>query len=725
MIKQPLDSSKIGVPVPSQPGNYQEAMMELQKPLTNTNNVLQRAMEMKNKVLPYSTMPPLDLKKALRPQITKAQEIESNNMEEITSRRKTASELTDLGMKYNQALLQQELTERGLYTKQATEMMMASQQRVNKMMEMKVDPGRFFKDMPTWHKIVGFIGIVAAGVLNARAGYDPNQAFIGINNLIEQDVQAQTRDLEWAKYEHEKIDLMDSKKLALMADTIESRNHIRSNLTALTNAYIGKVTSHLTDQSAISNSNSLRNTLYKTAGQEIIKSMFTVAALKKQAGLAGKMQHKIEQEEEFIKQSWNKLGRTGVVAMGWAAKPGETTKLEKFRNGTLEPEVEAELKKLGVYHTYETVAKTKDQVEEIQKTAGPWSREFKLHNVQNWLNSHLDILTVDPQRHVRGLRGNIGYLNEDLSPTELGRFREVFQRMEPMKKLARALVQIDGLMEMGTPIPPPDGTDDQYNFIDPYVRQKAEEKGLDFDQMTAKEKDALKNDVFYELNDEKKKQGLFAQLRQGVGIKFPGDDKESEKQRERLMAQHIVIANARIAVASVVRLMSAEGGLKISDIEWARTAKGVTGTDDLNNFSIQEMNPWESLDKTRNAISYLMLMLNQAQNAALEHYLDTASFPRDTDNLPYMYKSLAYDMSKLPNSDPYNIIYLLSKYHGLDANRLSNIPMLQKAASSFYSRKLGTQGPVVANKEFVRVRVEEEKRKAIGPQWQQMQSGIY
>ena len=716
--KQPLDSSKIGVPVPTQPANFQEAMVQLRKPLQSNNTVLQRAMEMKNKLLPYSTMPPLDLKKSLSNQVLNAQKIQQKNVEEVQERRKAASDLADLGIKYNQALLQQQLTERGLYTKQATEQLMASQQRANEILEMKIDPGRFFKDMPTWQKIVGFVGVVAAGVLNARAGYDPNQAFVGISNLIEQDVQEQTRDLEWAKYKDEKISMMDSKKLDLMAETLEARNHARSNLTALTAGYIKNTMAYMTDKSAISNMNSLTNTMYKTAANEMIKALIESSALKKQSEKAKQMEWINAQHEEFVKRSWARFKNNpnAMMLLGGPSRPGDVSKVEQIRHGTLPEETKAHLQQSGAYNRLVEVAKVEDEVKDIQLTKGEWTRNEKIKAIRNWVSAKGDVYTMNPNNAVRGLTGNYGYL-KDMSPSELRRFRDVFNRMEPMKKLARALIQVDGYIEMAGAVPPQEaGQDVLKTYIKPYVEKLAKDKGLDFNSLSAKQKSDLSDEAFDQLNDEKIKDGFIKSMFKGVGIGLTGLDKE------KVQAQHLVQLNARIAVASVVRLISAEGGIKISDIEWARTARGVTGTDDLNNFSVQDMNPWDTMEKTRTALAYLMHVLNNAQNAALATYLDTSQFPRDTDNLPYNYKALAYDMSKMPSNDVYNIIYELQKNFGLDATRLAEIPILQSKASAFYQRKMGPQGPVYVNKEFIRLQLESESGGHV-PQLQHMLPG--
>lgn len=666
MIKQPLDSSKIGVPVPQQPGNFQEAMTQLQTPIKDNTTALQRVMEMKNKTLPYATMPALDLNKALSGQFKRAQDIEAGNVRQMQARDKMASDMADIGIKYNQSLLQQELTERSLYTKQATEQLMASQQRANKIFEMKVDPSRFFKDVPTWQKIVGFVGIVAAGVLNARAGYDPNQAFIGISNLIEQDVLEQTRDLEWEKYKDQKIDMMDSRKLKLMAETISSRNHVRNNLTAITNSYIKDIQSRLTDQPAISSLTSVTNTLWKTAAQEHVKAKFAEKALKDQARMADQVKFQIQNAEQKRALYADSVSTHEFDMYGGPKLPdGAPSPVELERQGRLTPSKIAELKlRPDQVKFIKEGAHNKNQIEAINnipESEYPYLRREAIQNVRDWRSESDGMSTAADRSSFRTLRGgNKVYGHFGMSKAQGLQLQEEFgASYEHMAVTAQALEMVDGYMAFTMDLPNDvrDATEEQKEKIDaivqPYFDRRYKELGIRVDEYSPEQHKKLKDRLYKELDKKHEERASIAkQAKASVGVAT------NEKDTQNIVAIHELKMAIRRTIAESIRILTAEGGKRITKEEYARAVEILTGEKNITNFNIQDFDPFESIERTRAGLDYLLRASRNAYNRLATKYTQ-----RDYGGLEV--EAAIYSSAGLPNDDAYNIIRELHEHHNL------------------------------------------------------------
>ena len=279
--KTPVGPMNLSTPVPSRPSSVADYMNQLQKPMAG-GSAYQEMQNLRNKLLPRNMVKPMDLSSSIPAQIQARQKVMGKNQEIDSANRKINSEMASQGIRYTQALMQQELAERSLYTRFAVDTLQRSADRVQEIKNMKIDPARYFKDMSSWQRIVGFIGIAAAGIMHARAGYDPNEVLIGINNIIEQDVEAQTRDLEGAKFEHQQLNLLDSQRLKIMGEHIDARDKTRANAAALVMAELAEMKSYESDQRKIASYDEISKDIAKTYIKHSIAAQFQKRALAEQ-----------------------------------------------------------------------------------------------------------------------------------------------------------------------------------------------------------------------------------------------------------------------------------------------------------------------------------------------------------------------------------------------------------------------------------------------------------
>ena len=205
---------------PQSPEDF-NAGLENTPPGFDKMNPLQRMQHVEQRMRPFVQNPAVDMTKKLNPEFKRMMNIFAQNDKIAQENMQTLSSYAGQEAKMQMAKHQELLARRSQITKEHTLKMQESRQRWQDITDKKVNPGRFFASMNSWQKILGFVGVAAAAVMHGRAGYDPNQAFIGINNIVEMDIEQQKEDLKMAKLEAEQLDLNDTKSLELLYNDLD------------------------------------------------------------------------------------------------------------------------------------------------------------------------------------------------------------------------------------------------------------------------------------------------------------------------------------------------------------------------------------------------------------------------------------------------------------------------------------------------------------------------
>lgn len=214
--------------IPQSPEDFKTGLSQ-PPPGYENMNPMQRMNLLNQRMRPYIQNPALDLKKNMNPDFGRVMKTFADNEMLYQKNMQTLSNYSHNEMNMQMAKHQELLARRSQITKQHTAKMQESRERWQDISDMKINPGRFFASMNTWQKILGFIGVAAAAVMHGRAGYDPNQAFVGINNLVEMDIAQQKEDLKMEKLEAEKLDLNDTKHLELLYKDLDFEYKANNN----------------------------------------------------------------------------------------------------------------------------------------------------------------------------------------------------------------------------------------------------------------------------------------------------------------------------------------------------------------------------------------------------------------------------------------------------------------------------------------------------------------
>ena len=297
-----LNAQQNSIPMQKRPVNFAEYMGELQKPL-QFGNVGQNAQDISNRLKPYHNYSAIDLKKALPDQITSFFDTDQKNVDLVKKSKQAIANHANQAIQWQKAMQQENLAEQALYTKEATEQLMRSTDRIQDIRNHKIDPSRYFKDMSTWQRIVGMIGVATAGIMHGRAGYDPNEVVVGLANLIEQDIDAQEKELDSKKWEHQQISLNDKQKLMELSKSINARRNARSNMAALVTSELNEMRKNEEDKRKIAMTDNMTRALNKYIIKKNADSFFQQKEIDMQRS----------RQEQFDYQLYNYKQKTQAI----------------------------------------------------------------------------------------------------------------------------------------------------------------------------------------------------------------------------------------------------------------------------------------------------------------------------------------------------------------------------------------------------------------------------
>lgn len=594
--KMPMNSMAQTSPVPQPPDNFQDYMRQLQKPLGGTS-ALDQMTSLRNKMMPYQNVRPFDLSSKMTTQLKAAQQVQAANQ---TARKQNQALIADAvagKAKYQRALMEQHLAERAMYTRFAVDTLQRSSDRVQELRNMRVDPSRFFKDMSSWQKIVGFIGIAAAGLMHARSGYDPNEVLIGINNIIEADVQAQTRDLEAAKLEHQQMSIIDNNRLQLMATEIDARTSIRANQTALVLSEIEEMRNYDANQAKLSGYDDISKGMLKSFFGEYFKAQMAKSAIGDQMqknGYAERMKEGFQQYQKLTIAA-NPASATDEVPLTFPGDKGveEETEANGGVPPTHDPKTGQPLspEKRGQFSANYNLKKMAREVNELPPSQKLYS--LRESGGQNWQHKMNDRDAYNNDYGMKTLTGDIVYPSLFSTASETGKTTTLGYRDEYLNEVglngllqrgARVYTYIGGLKELAS-----SKVGDKIQWGD-YDSQKeaayAELKGLSWENTTEEQRKEI---ISHLRIPEGKNIGdtVYGELSQEI-LKMTG--LTTDKNAELAGAIHSTIGEIRMLTAAAIKIVTGEEGARKSDKELAMAFLAVTAGKDISGIAFSKYN---------------------------------------------------------------------------------------------------------------------------------------
>lgn len=674
------------VPVPPRPNNFGEYMNQLQQPIKQ-NNIMGKLQDVQNKIQPYTTTEPVNLNAALGPQVNNLLSNEVANQKKEMTNKKALAGLNEIRIKYQQSLLQQELAERSLFTKYSTERLQASAERVQNMKNMKIDPSRFFKDMNSWQRVVGFIGIAAAGIMHARAGYDPNEVVMGINNIIEQDVIAQTRDFEMAKFEHQQININDTKQLAAMKELITGRSHIRTNLAALALGQIKDMKDAEEDQKKASELGMLHQTFAKTYIQKAVEDKFQEKAIENTIKNSLALQVREEAGKKFAGAV---TAANPSIVLGMALAPsGEQPYDEKFMaTGTMPAQIktmqgETRPPNSDEIRNIRNSAKVKTAAQDMDQTKDPKNLDIKRSLITDWRYLIRNIDPFSNQPPLRSIQGAKIYANYNLDQkTRQTLYSERQDNMDTMSAAAQVALMLGGLpkfmnQKVGDDIDMGNfwsDIDDDYDAVQKKINSIGYGKFMSFSPQAREEflKDVVPDVDVSEGSDKyTSAQKRLADL--GVS---------KDKQRDILKVYAATSLAIKKLTARAISIVTGEEGKRKTKEEQEMAMRFITGGEELSNIAYSDLNIFQrmqiiatgSFGMASSGIDKDNIILNQLVDPGLNNNQVEAAKYKLNDSSLYM------------NNKIINLIRELQKNHGLDV-RPTDVTEFQSAIEKWLSEQ--------------------------------------
>lgn len=670
------------VPVPPKPDNFREYMEQLASPIRQQDTQA-KIQEVNNKMQPYAVAPTVNLQRALGPQVNKLLSNETANQKKKMTNTKLLAGLNQEKIKYQQALLQQELAERSLYTKYATERLQASAARVEEIKKSKIDPSRFFKDMPTWQKIIGFVGVAAAGIMHARAGYDPNEVVIGLNNLIEQDVVAQTRELEMAKWEHQQININDVKQLGAMKELISSRSHIRTNLAALVLGEITDLKNAETDQKKASELGMLHQALAKSYIQKSVEDRFKEQALSNQIKSTVQLQVQKQAAEKFAGEVAN--ANSNVILGPVMAQPGDQPIDEKIMAGLPFPDQvktgDGQVRALTFQEKdlYRHSASLKGHAQDLESITDPKRLDVERDKVGDWKYTIRNLDVFSGKSPIRSLQGSKIYSNwkmPDKQRTVL--LEERRDNMDTMKQASTVAMMLGGLpiflnQKVGDEI----DLGEYFSDVDDGLtaaRRKIQEFGVEnlANLSTEQKKELLKAVESVNASEGSKKYNALKKRLADAGV-------STDAQVELLKAYAAVSLNIKMLTARAIAIVTGEEGKRKTKEEQEMAMRFLTGGPELNNWAYSDLNIFQRAAIIATGASSMATAGIETENLILGELIDPGLGGHQIEAAKYKLN----DSALYKNNKVINLIRELHLNHGLNL-RPTDVESFQNAIKKWY-----------------------------------------
>ena len=213
------------------------------------------------------------------------------------------------------------------FHKTSAEHIRQSKERAKQLSQMKIDPSRYFKNKGTWASILGLISTAASGISMLEMGMDPNQALVGIENAIEQDIEAQKVEMGLMQDYNKTMDQLEGQELDLLIKGLNVERNLYSD-------YAGMVSNEI-DELATNLDNSLTKNVTINFAKDFLKHAMNKDAQKAKA-MAGAMDLKAKQEakkarNQLLQQSNQEASKTaGLGYYGYMITDADQEPMSPF-----------------------------------------------------------------------------------------------------------------------------------------------------------------------------------------------------------------------------------------------------------------------------------------------------------------------------------------------------------------------------------------------------------
>ena len=138
-----------------------------------------------------------------------------------------------------------------------------------------------------------------SGYAMDRMGHDPNQVLVGLNNLIDQDIEMQKADLGMAKWQYEKMDMRNAEHLENLEKEYEMEFRERGVRAAQISNLMDNLRDRVSNRSSVKRMQEIASTFLKSHIEGQMKSMLglnAISQLKEEAYLRRDYQRRMQGE---------------------------------------------------------------------------------------------------------------------------------------------------------------------------------------------------------------------------------------------------------------------------------------------------------------------------------------------------------------------------------------------------------------------------------------------